>query len=111
MRRIVVGIGAAERVVEADEAAAALQIGLERGLLLGRHAAGVTLVHDDHVGVRDLGGGRKVQRAVHDRAALGQDLAPVGEILRIVVLPDGVRLEPARGCRCAAVSAAEPMAR
>ena len=38
-------------------------------------------------------GGRGVQRSVDDGAALGEDLAPVGEELRVVVLPGAVRLQ------------------
>ena len=92
--RVVVGIGTAERVVKTHEAAAAFEVRLERRLFVGVHAAGIALVHDDHVGVRDLRRGREMQRPVDDRAALGQNLAPIGKILRVIVLSGPVGLQP-----------------
>ena len=77
----------------ADEAAAALDERVERGAILHGHVAGIAFVDDDHVDAFELGGRREVQRAVDDGAALGQQLAPVGEELRVVVKPGTVRLQ------------------
>lgn len=87
------GVGSAEGIVKADEAAAAFDVGFEGGLLLIGEVAGVALVNHDDVSVLERGGAGEVERAIDDGAAIGEELAPVGEELRVVVLAGGVGLE------------------
>ena len=87
-------IRTAERVVQAHQPAAPAQEVVERGPILDAQIAGVALIDDDDVGRRELPGRREVQAAVDDRAAVGQQLAPVRQELRVVVLALGVGLEP-----------------
>ena len=88
------GVVAADRVVERHEAAASLEIALEHGFLGLRHPAGVALVHHDDVHPGEFLGCGEVQTAINDGTALGEELAPVGEQLRVVVLALGVGLQP-----------------
>ena len=92
--REVLGLGPAQRVVDADQAAAAAQIRVERRAILHAHVAGVPLVDDHHVDVGELLGRGEVEAAVDDRVAVHEQLAPVRQELGIVVLPFGVRLQP-----------------
>ena len=65
--------------------------------ILEAHVAGVALVDDEHVGLRPAPRGREVQsRRRRSAPRFVQDLAPVGEELRIVVLAFAVRLQARR---------------
>ncbi len=92
-RREVLGIRAAKRVMETDEAAATFDVRVEVGLLLVGHVSGVTFVHDEHIGIRQIGRRGKLQRAHDARTVIRQHLAPVRQKLRIVVLAFAVGLE------------------
>ena len=93
--REVLGVVGAQRVVQADDPAAAPQELIEVRAILEADVAGVTLVDHEDVDACELACRWKVQTAVHVRAAVLENLAPVGEELRIVVLPLGVRLRAA----------------
>ena len=93
------GVGTAQRIMEADDAAAALDERIERGPLLIRHVASIALVHDHHVNALELGGRGEVERAVNHGAAVGQHLAPIGEVLRVVVQHQDHATSSRRGCR------------
>src|SRR5215471_13461030 len=80
-------IGTAERVVKAHESPAPFHEGFKSALLRIAQIGGVAFVDDDDVGVLQVRGRGSVQRAINDRAVLGQKLAPVGQELWIVVLP------------------------
>ena len=87
------GLGPAERVVQADDAAAAPQEAVERRPIFDPEIAGVSFVDHHHVGAREVPGGRELQSAGDVGAPVGEDLAPVGEELRIVVLSDRMGLQ------------------
>ena len=86
-------LGPAERVVQADDAAAAPQEAVERRAILDAQVAGVSFVDHHHVGAGEVARRRELQAAGHVGAAVGEDLAPVGEELRVVVLPGRVGLQ------------------
>ena len=69
-RRELLGLGSAQRVVQADESAAAPQEAVERRAILQAEIAGVTFVDDQHVDAGELARRREVQAAVDDRAAV-----------------------------------------
>ena len=71
--------------MDADQPAAPLEVVLHDLTLRGGHIAGVPLVHHHDVGIGELLRGRKVKRAVDQRALVGEELAPVRAELRIVV--------------------------
>ena len=58
-----------------------------------RHKSDVTLIDNDHVRLLQVLRRRHMQRALNHRAAFRQQLAPVGEKLRIVMLPRAVRFQ------------------
>ena len=94
-RRTVLRVVAAERVVDADQPAASLEVVLHDFPLRRGHIPGVTFVHHHDVGIGELLRRRKVKGAVDQRPFVGEELAPVGDELRIIVRPFAVGLQPA----------------
>jgi len=86
-------VGSAEGVVEANEAAAAVDVGVEGRFFFGGEEPGVSFIDDDDVGVGQIGGGGGVKRSVDDGAVLGEELGPIGEELGVVVLAGLVGFE------------------
>ena len=76
-----------------DQAAAPLDERVERGLVGIAEEAGVAFVDHDDVGVFQGGTAGRMESAIDNGPVLGQNLAPVGQKLRIVVLTGRMRLE------------------
>ena len=73
------------RRVQHHEAAAALEEGIDHGLLLRRGVAALLGVGHDHVGLLELIRRRPVERAVHLHPALGEQRLPLREEPRMRV--------------------------
>ncbi len=82
----VLGIRAAQRIMNTDDAATALDEAFECGPIGITHEARVALVDHQHRDAFQLLRQRRVQRAVHHGTVLGQQLAPIGKELGIIVL-------------------------
>ena len=94
-RRKIGGVRTAQRVVKTDQAAAAFDEVVEHGLLAIVQVGRIAFVDHDDVGVFQVGAARGVQRAIDDGPMRGQDLAPVGDELRVIVLAFAMGLEAA----------------
>ncbi len=90
----VLRLRATERVVQADETPAAPDVAVQIRAVLHAHVARVTLVDDHHVDAPQILGRGELQPPRDIRAPGGQNLAPVGKELGVVVLPFGVGLQP-----------------
>ena len=86
---------AAHRVVDAHQAAAALEELIEILALLRRDGARLGGEHHQHVDLLQLRSGGEIHRAIHLRAAFGEQLCPLAEEARVVVLAGAVRLHTA----------------
>ena len=98
------GLLAADGVVHHHQAAAALEEGLEVAPLLAADRARLGGVHDQHVGARQLVLGGKAQGPLDLSAALLEQLRPLRQEARVVVLSRTVGLlagaqEDAQGLR------------
>ena len=79
--------------MQADESPAPLYIILKHSSLFVAEIGGVSLVNNDDIGVRKIGARGRVESAIDNGTVLRKNLAPVGEELRIVVLPGVMRFE------------------
>jgi len=79
--------------MNADDTPASLDECFESRAVGIAQVAGVALVDDHHGDAVQFLGQRCVQRAVHDRTVLGQEFAPVGQELRIIVQARPMGLE------------------
>ena len=80
-----------------DDAAAPLRELLDIRPLLGSDVPGVLGVNDHHVARVELLGRRPILRAVDFRPALREQLRPVRQKTRVIVLIRAVGLDSARG--------------
>src|SRR6185437_4219180 len=87
-------IWAAQRIMQADEPAALFHILLERRFLLVTEVRSVALIDYDYVSLLESAHRRRVECAIDHRAMLRENLAPISQKLRIVMLAGLVRLEP-----------------
>ena len=85
-RRKIGGVRTAQRVVKTDQAAAAFDESIEHGLLAIVQVSRIAFVDHHDVGVFQVGAAWRMQSAIDDGAMLGQNLAPIGEELRVIVL-------------------------
>ena len=87
-------------------AAAPLKESLQPRAILRSDVIGVGGVKDEHIRFGKLRRRGKPERAVGFRAAIGEQLSPVGEKLRVIVFPRPVGLlagadeHAERGCAC-----------
>src|SRR5690349_15595226 len=79
--------------MQADDATSPLDEGFERRAIGVAHVAGVAFVDDEHRDAFELLRERRMQGARDDSTVLRQQLAPVGEELRVVMLARSVGLE------------------
>src|ERR1700728_838664 len=102
--------------MEADDTSSTLDEGFKCALRAIAHVAVVSFIDDKHVHTLKFFSAGVMQRTIDDCAVLGEDLAPVREKLRIVMLANLVSLKPrlevymhpvgvlAPGPRCALLS-------
>src|ERR1043166_3297212 len=79
-------IRAANGIVHGDNAAAAFEKFIEIGAVFGLDGAAFGRIHDQDVGVIEFLGGGKTNLAIPDGATFRQQLFPVGQPMRAVVL-------------------------
>src|SRR5690606_4099572 len=77
----------ANSVVNHNHAAAALEESLEILALLALDRAGLGGVHHEHIAVLQLCFRGEIHRTIDLRAALGEQLGPVLEEARVIMLP------------------------
>jgi len=84
-----------DTVVEHHEAAAPPEVVLKTGPLLADDPHAIGGIDDDDIRRVELGLGRELHRAVHPDAPFTQELRPVSEEPRVVVLVGPMCLDPA----------------
>ena len=82
--------------MQIDKAAAPFDVRVEDGLLAIAQIACVPFVNQDDVGMFEVGSAGDVQSAIDDGPMVRQNLAPVGQKLRVVMLTLAVGLETAQ---------------
>ena len=83
----------AQRIMQAHQSASTLHIRLKLRLLLIGEVRRISLVKNHHIRMLEIGSARPMQRPIHDGSMLGENLAPICQKLRIVMLTGKVRLQ------------------
>jgi hypothetical protein len=75
------------------QAAAALDERLDCGLFVFDRITGIAFLNHNDVGMLEIAAARRMQRAVYNSAVFGEELAPIGQKLRVIMLTGKMRLQ------------------